>query len=146
MKSQIRYNELKPPRIFKKKLSRVVSYMVSKVLIDLNSRNNVLSGVDVWKGVNAVVDNDGEMEEIVDDVESEAVIENFDDGVSSGNTPEWMTGANTITHNLFPILSRLGSTISDVELSCIFSEVVNFTKDLGKDMVLGTEMEGKDSF
>ena len=62
------------------------------------------------------------------------MVDNFDDGVSSMNKHEWMTSTNIINHNLFPILSRLGSTISDAELACLFSEVVKNFKDLGKDM------------
>ena len=122
---------LKPPKISRMKISRLMSDKVSKILICLQSFKDGLSSVDVWRGVDVVVEND---ERDVDDLETGALVDNFDDGVSSMNKPEWMTSTNIINHNLFPILSRLGSTISDVELSCLLSEVVKFTKDLGKDM------------
>ena len=100
-------------------------------LIFLQSFKDSLSGVDVWRGVDVVVENN---ERNVDNLDTGALVDNFDDGVGSMNKPEWMTSTNIINHNLSPILSRLGSTISDVELSCLLYEVVKFTKNLGKDM------------
>ena len=86
--------------------------------------------MDVWRGIDDVVMN----EESDDDLGSEPMVPSCDDVVSSLNKPEWMTSTNVINCDSFPILSRLGSTITDVELSCLLSEVVKFTKDLGKDM------------
>ena len=58
----------------------------------------------------------------------------IDGGNSLEDTPDWMTKSNTINRILFPLLSRFGWTITDIELSTILSELVRFTKDLKKVM------------
>ena len=131
VRTQMIDQNLKPPKISRMKISRLMSDTVSKILYDLQSRKDVLSGVDVWRGIDDVVMNEESDDE---DLDSEPMVQSCDDVVSSLNKPEWMTSTNVINCDSFPILSRLGSTITDVELSCLLSEVVKFTKDLGKDM------------
>ena len=62
--------------------------------------------------------------EVVDDLDCGDV--DFDDSVSLNNKPDWMKKTNTINQSLFPILSRFGATISNVELSGLLSELVYF--------------------
>ena len=60
--------------------------------------------------------------------------ESFDGGVSLMDKPVCLTRTNTINQSLFPILSRFGASISDVEISALLSELVKFHRDLGKHM------------
>ena len=125
VKEQMRNKELQPPRISKTKLSRLMRNVVSKVLLGLKS-------FDVSKGVGDIVDSntsEGGIEEVieaevVDDLDCGDV--DFDDSVSLNNKPDWMKKTNTINQSLFPILSRFGATISNVELSGLLSELVFF--------------------
>ena len=130
-----------PPRTSKMKISRIMSGTVSQILIDLKSRKDVFCGVDLFKGVEDGMENyeveDGEIEGMVEEVNNDlledSVIE-IDDVNILEDQPEWMTKSNTINPILFPLLCRFGSTISDVELSTLLSELVRFTKDLETGM------------
>ena len=77
---------------------------------------------------------EGGVQEVNDDLLEDSVMEEIDGGDILEEKPEWMTRSNTINPMLFPLLSRFGATISDVELSTVLSELVRFTKDLKKVM------------
>ena len=66
------------------KISRLMSDTVSKILYDLQSRKDVLSGVDVWRGIDDVVMNE---ESGDDDLDSESMVQICDDIVSSLDKP-----------------------------------------------------------
>ena len=139
LKNQMRNKQLMPPRISKMKVSRIMSHVVSKVLLELRSFKDVLSGVDFWEELDNVVDNDAaetETEEVTEDGLGNDD-ENIDGGVSLNDKPSWMTKSNPINQTLFPILSRFGATISDVELSGLLTELVHFNRDIGRDMTFG---------
>ena len=113
------------------KVSRIMSGIVSQILIDLKSRKEIFCGVDLFKGMedemeNYEVDNQ-EIEGKVEDSEMEEI-----DGDNIEEKPEWMTRSNTINPLLYPVLSRFGPTISDVDLSNLLSELVSFSKHVKK--------------
>ena len=138
VKEQMRNERLKPPRISRMKLSRIMQDTVSNVLINLKSRDLLTGGhfgigVDDVEESNAVeMEVEQERDNLGDDDTNKAVI--FDGGVSLKDMPDWLTRTNTINQSLFPILSRFGATISNVELSSLLSELVKFYKNLEKDM------------
>ena len=134
VKDQMKTQEVYPPRISKMKISRLMRDVVSMVLLDLKSFEDLVKEVEDVVETNMV---EGEMEEVmeaeaVDDVgDGDAV---FDESASFQDKPSWMKKANTINQSCFPILSRFGASISNVELSGLLSELVYFKKDLGEDM------------
>ena len=120
------------------KLSRIMNDIVSTVFLNLKSRDVSTGGV-FWNGVSE--ENDAaerELEEEQDDFGADDANdgESFDGGVSLMDMPVWLTRTNTINQSLFPILSRFGASISDVEISALLSELVKFHMDLGKQMIL----------
>ena len=85
VRTQMIDQNLKPPKISRMKISRLMSDTVSKILYDLQSRKDVLSGVDVWIGIDNVVMNE---ESDDDDLDSESMVQSCNDVVSSSDKPK----------------------------------------------------------
>ena len=146
LKEQMQNQNLKPPRISKMELLRIMNDIVSTVFLNLKSRDVSTGGVFCKVGSEENDATERELEEEQDyfGADDGNDGERFDGSVTLMDKPVWVTRTNTTNHSLFLILSRFGLSISDVEISALLSELIKFHRYLGKEISFGKIMDGKD--